>query len=174
MIQTSRSIPGFEKIVGDTLASINPNLTVVKFQTFQQQIDDRFIEERLIARLTSLFGLLALLLAAIGLYGVTAYGVARRTAEIGIRMALGAKRAAVMAMVMRGAIVQALVGLLLGVPTAMFCVRYVQSQLYQIKALDLWVLGGSVVVLMVAAGMAGWIPAHRAASIDPAHALRVE
>jgi macrolide transport system ATP-binding/permease protein len=67
VIQTSRAIPGLEKIVGDTLASINHNLTIVKFQTFQQQIDDRFIEERLIARLTSLFGLLALLLAAIGL-----------------------------------------------------------------------------------------------------------
>jgi ABC-type antimicrobial peptide transport system permease subunit len=128
----------------------------------------------MLSRLTMLFGGLALLLATLGLYGVTAYGVARRTAEIGIRMALGAKRAAVMAMVMRGAIVQALVGLLLGVPTAMFCVRYVQSQLYQIKALDLWVLGGSVAVLMVSAGIAGWVPARRAASIDPAHALRVE
>src|SRR3954469_15539747 len=69
VIQAGHSIPGFEKIIGDTLASINPNLTIVKFQTFQQQIDDRFIEERLIARLTSLFGLLALLLAPIGLYG---------------------------------------------------------------------------------------------------------
>src|SRR6202041_2568473 len=82
VIQTAHPIPGFEKIAGDTLASINPNLTIVKFQTFQQQIDDRFIEERLIARLTSLFGVLALLLAAIGLYGFTPYTVARRTPGI--------------------------------------------------------------------------------------------
>src|SRR6202021_2152434 len=87
VIQTSHPIPGFEKLVDNTLSRINPNLATGKFQTFQQQIDDRFTEERLIARLTSLFGLLALLLAAIGLYGVTADTVVRRTPEIGIRMA---------------------------------------------------------------------------------------
>src|ERR1041384_4392157 len=102
VIQTSRPIPSIEKIVGDTLASIDPNLTIVKFQTFQQQIDDRFIEERLIARLTSLFGLLALLLAAIGLYGVTAHTVVRRTPEIGIRMALGAARSGALGTGARG------------------------------------------------------------------------
>jgi predicted permease len=174
VLKTSRPVPEMEELARKTLAGINPNLGVMRFQTFTAQIAEQFGQDRMLSRLTMLFGGLALLLATLGLYGVTAYGVARRTAEIGIRMALGAKRAAVMAMVMRGAIAQALVGLLLGVPAAMFCVRYVQSQLYQIKALDLWVLGGSVVVLMVAAGMAGWIPAHRAASIDPAHALRVE
>src|ERR1041384_1658270 len=130
VIQTSRPIPSIEKIVGDTLASIDPNLTIVKFQTFQQQIDDRFIEERMIARLTSLFGLLALLLAAIGLYGVTAPTVVRRTPESGIRVAWGAERAGVIGNVVRGAMLQAVVGLAIGVPVAMFCVRYVKSQLY--------------------------------------------
>jgi macrolide transport system ATP-binding/permease protein len=174
VLETSRPVPEMEELARKTVSEINPNLSVVRFQTFTAQIAEQFGQDRMLSRLTMLFGGLALLLATLGLYGVTAYGVARRTAEIGIRMALGAKRAMVMAMVMRGAMAQALVGLLLGVPTAMFCVRYVQSQLYEIKALDAWVLGGSVVVLMVAAGMAGWIPAHRAASIDPVQALRVD
>src|SRR5581483_293303 len=174
VIQTVRPIPGFEKIVGDTLASINPNLTIVKFQTFQQQIDDRFTEERLIARLTSLFGALALLLAAIGLYGVTAYPVVRRTPEIGIRMALGAERSRVIGMVMRGAMLQALIGLAIGTPIAMLCVRYVKSQLYDITSVNPVVMTGAILVLAVAAAIAGIIPAKRAASIDPVRALRIE
>jgi macrolide transport system ATP-binding/permease protein len=174
VIQTSRPVPGFEKIVGDTLASINPNLTIVKFQTFQKQIDDRFIEERLIARLTSLFGLLALLLAAIGLYGVTAYTVVRRTQEIGIRMALGAARSRVIGMVMRGAMLQAIAGLALGVPVAIFCVRYVKSQLYEITTVNVPVMAVAIGVLVLAAAVAGIIPARRAASVDPVRALRVD
>jgi macrolide transport system ATP-binding/permease protein len=174
VIQTAHPITGFEKIVGDTLASINPNLTVVKFQTFQQQIDDRFIEERLIARLTSLFGLLALLLAAIGLYGVTAYTVGRRTSEIGIRMALGASRTRVIGTVMRGAMLQAVIGLGIGIPVAIFCVRYVKSQLYEITSANVPVMTIAIGVLMLAAAIASIIPARRAASIDPVRALRVE
>src|SRR6202046_5622770 len=170
VIQTAHPIPGFEKIVGDTLASINPNLTIVKFQTFQQQIDDRFIEERLIARLTSLFGLLALLLAAIGLYGVTAYTVVRRTPEIGIRMARGAARSRVIGTVMRGAMLQAVVGLAIGIPVAIFCVRYVKSQLYEITTVNVPVMGVAIGVLVITAAVAGIIPARRAASIDPVRA----
>ena len=146
----------------------------MKFQTFQQQIDDRFTEERLIARLTSLFGLLALLLAAIGLYGVTAYTVVRRTPEIGIRMALGAERGRVIAMVMRGAMLQAVIGLAIGAPVAMLCVRYVKSQLYEITSVNAVVMTGAIVTLGIAAAIAGIIPAKRAASIDPVKALRIE
>ncbi len=174
VIQTSRPIPSLEKIAGDTLASINPNLTIVKFQTFQQQIDDRFIEERLIARLTSLFGLLALLLAAIGLYGVMAYTVVRRTPEIGIRMALGAARSRVIGTVMRGAMLQAVAGLAIGIPVAIFCVRYIKSQLYEITSVNVPVMTIAIGVLALAAAIAGIIPARRAASIDPARALRIE
>jgi predicted permease len=174
VIQISRPVSGFEKTVSDTLASINPNLTVVKFQTFQQQIDDRFIEERMIARLTSLFGLLALLLAAIGLYGVTAYTVVRRTPEIGIRMALGAARSRVIGTVMRGAMLQTVAGLVIGIPVAIFCVRYVKSQLYEITSVNVPVMAVAVGVLVLAAAIAGIIPARRAASIDPVRALRIE
>jgi predicted permease len=174
IVQTSHPIPGMEKIVTDTLASINPNLSIVKFQTFQQQINDRFIEERLIARLTSLFGLLALLLAAIGLYGVTAYTVVRRTPEIGIRMALGAARSHVIGTVMRGAMLQAMIGLAIGIPVAIFCVRYVKSQLYEITSVNVPVMGIAIGVLVIAAAVAGIVPARRAASIDPVRALRIE
>jgi predicted permease len=174
VIQTAHPMAGFEKVVSDTLGSINPNLTVVKFQTFQQQIDDRFIEERLIARLTSLFGLLALLLAAIGLYGVTAYTVVRRTPEIGIRMALGAARGRVIGTVMRGAMLQTVAGLAIGIPVAIFCVRYVKSQLFDITSVNVLVMAVAIGVLVAAAAIAGIIPARRAASIDPVRALRIE
>jgi macrolide transport system ATP-binding/permease protein len=174
VIQTSRPIPGLEKIAGETLASINPSLTIVKSQTFQQQIDDRFTQERLVSRLTSLFGLLALLLAAIGLYSVTAYTVVRRMPEIGIRMALGAPRSRVIGAVMRGAVMQTLTGLAIGIPLAIFCVRYVKSQLYEITSVNVPVMTFAVGVLALAAAVAGLIPARRAASIDPVKALRIE
>jgi ABC-type antimicrobial peptide transport system permease subunit len=174
VIQTTHPVPGFEKVVGDTLAGINPNLTVVKFQTFRQQIDDRFTQERLISRLTSLFGLLALLLAAIGLYGVTAYTVVRRTPEIGVRMALGAARSRVIGMVMRGVMLQTVAGLAIGIPVAIFCVRYVKSQLYEITSVNATVMTVAIGVLTLAAVIAGIIPARRAASIDPVRALRIE
>jgi predicted permease len=174
VIQTAHPIAGFEKIVLDTLTGINPNLTIVKFQTLRQQIDDRFIQERLIARLTSLFGLLALLLAAIGLYGVTAYTVVRRTPEIGVRMALGAARSRVIGAIMRGAMLQAVLGLFIGIPVAIFCVRYVKSQLYEVTSVNVSVMAIATGILVVAAAIAGIIPARRAASIDPVRALRVE
>jgi macrolide transport system ATP-binding/permease protein len=174
VLKTSRPLPDMEEMARKTLASINSNLSVVKFQSFQAQIADQFSEARMLSRLTMLFGGLALLLATLGLYGVTAYGIARRTAEIGIRMALGAERAGVTAMVMRSAMLQAVLGLMIGVPVAMMCVRYVTSQLYEIKGINIVVLAGAISMLIAAAALAGLIPALRAASIDPAQALRTE
>ena len=174
VIQADHPVNNMEKLVGSTLSSINPNLTMVKFQTLDQQIADRFNDDRMIARLTSLFGALALMLAALGLYGVTAYTVVRRTPEIGIRMALGAERPRVIGMVMRGALTQTLIGLVIGAPIAMLCVRYVKTQLYEITHVNLTVMAVAILVLAAAACVAGMIPARRAASIDPVKALRVE
>jgi len=174
VIQTSRPLNDMESLARKTLAAINPNLTVVKFQTFDAQIADRFTEERMIARLTELFGALALLLATIGLYGVTSYSVARRTSEIGIRMALGAERSSVVAMVMRGAIGQVAIGLAIGVPTALLCVRFVKAELYDTTSANAGVLTGAIVTLAFAACIAGLLPARRAASTDPVQALRTD
>jgi ABC-type antimicrobial peptide transport system permease subunit len=174
VLETARPIGEMESLARRTLAGINPNLTVVKFQTFDQQIADRFTDDRMIARLTMMFGALALVLAAVGLYGVTAYTVALRTSEIGIRMALGAERGSVVAMVMRGATMQTLLGLAIGIPVALVCVRFVKAQLYEITNADASVMAFAILTLAVAAGIAGMIPARRAASIDPMRALRVE
>jgi ABC-type antimicrobial peptide transport system permease subunit len=174
VVATDRRVNNMEALARKTLASINPNLTVVKFQTFTEQIGDLFSEDRMLARLTMLFGTLALLLATIGLYGVTAYNVARRTSEIGIRMALGAERSSVIAMIMRGAILQAGLGLAIGIPVALLCVRFVKTQLYEVTSVNLDVMTGAILTLAVAACIAGLIPAQRAASTDPAKALRTE
>jgi predicted permease len=174
VLKTARPAPEMETLTRQTLARINPNLAVVKFQTFDQQIADQFIQDRLIARLATLFGALALLLATVGIYGVTAYTVARRTSEIGIRMALGAGRARVIAMVMRGTMIQAALGLAIGVPATLLCARFIEAQLYEVKGMDTGVLTVSILTLILASALAGLIPARRAASIDPVQALRTE
>jgi macrolide transport system ATP-binding/permease protein len=174
VLETAGPVSNMESLARTTLTSINPNLSMVKFQSFDAQIAEQFNGDRMIARLTTLFGALALVLAAIGLYGVTAYTVARRTSEIGIRMALGAERGSVVAMVMRGAMMQTLLGLGIGIPVALVCVRFVKAQLYEITNADGTVMAGAIVTLAVAACVAGLIPARRAATIDPMRALRIE
>jgi ABC-type antimicrobial peptide transport system permease subunit len=174
ILELKGSAEGLESQVRHTLVNINPNLTVVNYETFEEQINGRFNQDRLIARLTLMFSLLALVLASVGLYGVTAYTVARRTAEIGIRMALGAERGSVMAMVMRGAMIQAALGLAMGAPIALFCVRFVKTQLYEVAGANASVFVGAIVTLAAATCVAGLVPARRAASIDPQAALRHE
>jgi len=175
VIQTGRLMDDMQPIARQTLAAINPNLSVLKFQTFDEQIADRFTQDRMITRLMTLFSILALLLATVGLYGVTAYTVARRTSEIGIRMALGANRSSVVGMIMRGAMLQTAIGLAaIGIPVAWFCVRYIESQLYESKGISLAVLATATLTLTAAAAAAGLIPAQRAASINPSQALRTE
>jgi ABC-type antimicrobial peptide transport system permease subunit len=163
-----------ESMARRTLANINPDLTVVSFRSLDYQVADNFNGERLISRLTELFGVLALVLASVGLYGITAYSVARRTNEIGVRMALGANRSHVVVMVMRRALVLVAIGLAIGIPVALLGGRLMRTQLYGVSTYDPVTLAGAVFVLAAFAALAGFIPARRAASIEPMHALRQE
>jgi predicted permease len=163
-----------DALIRQTLAGVDPALTVRDLRTLDAQVAGNFNQDRLIARLTSLFGMLALILASVGLYGVMSYFVARRTSEIGIRMALGATRTSVVAMVMRGAMWQILIGLGLGIPAALVAGHMMASQLYGVKGFDPMALAGATLVLGLCATVAGFIPARRAASIEPMQALRTE
>ena len=161
-------------LIRRTMAGIDPNLTVVDLRPLQAQVAGNFNQERLIAQLTSLFGILALILASVGLYGVMSYFVARRTSEIGIRMALGAKQSSVIGMVLRDALWQILFGLVLGIPAALVAGHLMASQLYGVAGYDPLALVGATFVLGLCAAAAGFIPARRAASIEPIQALRTE
>jgi ABC-type antimicrobial peptide transport system permease subunit len=133
-----------------------------------------FDQERAVASLAGLFGIVALLLAAIGLYGVTAYTVAQRTNEIGIRMALGADRSSVMRYIIRGALLHVMAGLALGLPLAIGAARLISSQLYEVSFWDPVALGMAAGALAICASVAATIPAGVAASISPTTALRTE
>jgi predicted permease len=163
-----------DALIRQTLAGIDPNLTVMDLRTLDAQVAGNFNQERLIARLTSLFGILALILASVGLYGVMSYFVARRTGEIGIRMALGATRQGVVAMVLRGALWQILIGLALGIPAALFAGHLMAHQLYGVGSYDPLAFIAAAAALAVCAAFAGFLPARRAASIEPMQALRIE
>ena len=163
-----------ESLARKTLAEIDPTLPIFRFDSYDTEVAANFNQNRLIARLTSLFGFLALMLASVGVYGVMSYSVARRTSEIGIRMALGASRSGVVAMVLRGALWQVGVGLAIGVPAALLAGHLMSSLLYQLPAYDPIAFLGATAVLAVCAMVAGFIPARRAASIDPIKALRTD
>ncbi|HEX3435526.1 MAG TPA: ABC transporter permease [Pseudacidobacterium sp.] len=173
-LRTSGFVPGLEPQVRRAIAQVNPNLTVIDFRTFAEQVQNNFNQQSMIAQLTSLFGLLALVLASIGLYGVTAYSVERRTSEIGIRMALGADRTAVLKLVLAGAFLQVAIGLAIGIPATIFGGRAMANQLFGIKPYDPVVLLVTTIVLLAAAFVAAVLPARRAANTEPMQALRTE
>jgi predicted permease len=173
-IQTAGYVPGLEAQMRRALNQINPNLTMIQFQSFADQVKDEFLQQDILVQLTAVFGFLALTLAAIGLYGVTAYSVAQRTSEIGIRMALGADRKGIVRMVLGSAFLQAGIGLAIGLPAAIFGGRFMASLLYNVRTWDPMVLVTTTVILAIAAFLAAVIPAQRAASVEPMTALRVE
>jgi predicted permease len=163
-----------EPQVKRTLAEADPNLTVTSVRSLQEQVERSFDQERAVASLAGLFGVVALVLAAIGLYGVTAYSVARRTNEIGIRMALGADRGKVLGLVLRGAFRRVVAGLVLGVPLAVGAGYWLSAQLYGVSFWDPAALGVAAASLASAAFIASIVPALRAAAIAPMNALRTE
>jgi ABC-type antimicrobial peptide transport system permease subunit len=174
MLVTSASPGALEPVITRTLAEVDPNLTITSVRTMQQQVDLTFDQERALASLAGLFGIVALLLAAIGLYGVTAYTVAQRTNEIGIRMALGADRATVMRLILRGAFTRVVLGLILGLPLAVGAGRLIAAQLYGVSFWDPLALTIAAGSLAACAFLAALVPAGRAASISPIRALRTE
>jgi len=173
-LRTRGNLTGLEAQVRRVLAQVNPDLTVIDFVPFAEQVKSNFAQAEMIATLTSLFGFLALILACIGLYGVTAYTVERRTSEIGIRMALGADRLNVLHLVLRGAFLQVAIGLAIGIPGAILGGRSMATQLFGVKPYDPNVLLLTTAVLSLAAFVAAVVPARKAASLEPMRALRTE
>jgi predicted permease len=155
------------------VAGVHPDL-FVGVSTLESQIESSLVRERLLARLSGFFGILAMLLACVGLYGVMAYGVARRTSEIGVRMALGAVPGDVVRMVLRETLLLASCGIAIGVPTALWLTRLTRSFLFGLQPDDPAVLVGAALSLLAVCAFAGWFPAWRAARIDPTAALRCE
>jgi predicted permease len=153
---------------------VDPNLPIYEMKTMSTVMNDSLFMERMVAALSIAFGALATLLAAIGLYGVMSYSVARRTREIGIRMALGAERTSVLWLVLREVALMVGVGLAVGIPLAFVLSRIVQSQLFALSAHDPIALAGAAAVLAFVALLAGYLPARRATRVDPMLALRYE
>jgi predicted permease len=156
------------------IASVDPNIPVSLVQSLRDQVAGEFRQQRLIARITSLFGLLSLVLASIGLYGVTAFNAGRRVNEIGVRMALGAERGDVVALVLRSAFALIGVGLTVGVPLALAAGRFLGNQLYGMSPYNAVVISVAVAALGISALVASLIPALRASGISPLDALRAE
>ncbi|HXR78977.1 MAG TPA: ABC transporter permease [Bryobacteraceae bacterium] len=160
--------------IRQAMASVDPNLPIISIHTLKDQVASQFTQQRLIARLTSFFGILSLVLASIGLYGVTAYNAACRTNEIGVRMALGADRGHIVNLVLRGAFALIALGLIIGLPLTFAAGKFLGNQLYGMNPYNPMVTFVAVVTLGLSALVASLIPAFRASSISPLEALRAE
>ncbi len=156
------------------LSSVDSRLAIVSMRTLREQVDASIVPERLVARMSAVFGLLALALAAVGLYGVVAYVTAQRTGEIGIRMALGAGRSEVRRLVLRDTLTLVLIGVAIGLPAALAAARLLSNQLYEVGPTDPLSIVLALTTLSLTALIAGYFPARRAARVDPLAALRAE
>jgi predicted permease len=174
MLVTDMTPGALEPVLRKALAEVDPNLTITTVRSMREQVARSFDQERAVASLAGLFGVVALVLAAVGLYGVTAYTVAQRTGEIGIRMALGADGKRVVALVLRSAFRRVLIGLAIGIPLAVGAGRLISAQLYGVDFWDPMALVIAACALAGCAFLAAIIPAGRAAAIQPMTALRAE
>ncbi|HEY2963919.1 MAG TPA: ABC transporter permease [Pyrinomonadaceae bacterium] len=164
----------FAQTVRQAITDVDDKIPIFGVTTLEDQVHERLKQDRLIAQLVSFFGALALILACIGLYGVMAHGVARRTNEIGIRMALGARSGNIAWMILRETLLLVAIGLLIGVPTALLAAKFISAQLFGLKPADPAALIGAAVVLTLVALFAGYFPARRASRVNPLNALRYE
>ncbi|HLN02626.1 MAG TPA: ABC transporter permease [Bryobacteraceae bacterium] len=174
LIRTSQDASGAAAEVRQAMHQIDSRLPILDVSTLRRHIDNSLDQERMITNLCSFFGLLALLLASIGLYGTIAYSVVRRTNEIGIRMALGAQRPQVLWMVLREAVVLIILGLMFGLPLALGATRWIKSFLFGTPPVDLAGIGAAIVLMIAVSALAGFLPARRATKVDPMEALRYE
>jgi predicted permease len=173
-VRTERPPDQIMSEIRQLIHGMDANLPIYDMRTLSQQVDRSLSIERLVASLSAVFGALATFLAAIGLYGVMAFTVTRRTREIGIRMALGARRADVLWLVMREALLLIACGVAVGLPASFLLTRLVESQFYGVSARDPLTMAGALIGITIVALLAGYAPGKRAASIHPMEALRCE
>ena len=173
-VRTAGDPAGLIPAIRAAVSEVDRDVPLMKLKTQTDQIEEQTGKEHLFARLLVFFGGFALLLAAIGLHGVTAYSVARRTSEIGIRMAFGAQRGQVMWLVLRDVLLLSAIGVALGIPAALGASRLVSTMLFGVEPGDLISIGAAALVMCAVGAFAGYLPARRAARMDPLRALRYE
>jgi predicted permease len=173
-VRTTMGLSAAFALIRREVQALDRSLPVFETKTVQAQLDDTLLSDRLVALLSAGFGLLATLLASVGLYGVMAFVVARRRKELGIKIALGAQRTTILWTVMREVLILLAIGLSVGIPSALGLGTFASAQLYGIQGHDPSVAVGTTLLLMIVAAVAGWIPAHRASRVDPMLALRYE
>ena len=173
-LRTTAGSAGAYNLIRSEVKGLDAVMPVYQLKTVESQLDETLLTDRLIALLSAGFGLLATVLASIGLYGVMAFVVARRRKELGIRLALGARPGLVLWLVLKEVMVLLAIGLAIGVPAAIGLGSFVSTQLYGIQPHDPWIAGSTLLLLTGVSAAAGLIPAHRASRIDPIRALRYE
>ena len=174
VLKTAGEPLAMSETVRAAMRQIDPTVPIQAFTSQTEQISQRFAQKRLFARAYAAFGVLAVLLACIGLFGLMSYNVARRTGEIGVRMALGAQRRAVVGMIMSESIQLVAIGIALGLGAALWAGRFVQTVVYGLSPSDPLTIGGAVTLIAVVTALAGGLPARRASNVNPIEALRQE